>query len=663
MIRELERRLSLQPKNNIRVENGSLIALDAEPWLGVADALAFPRRGFVRLAYAIAPTQAPLRPILRFWFAPNHWRDVVMPAPTDGVGVWIGRAPRNFTEVWINPTDRPGRFSFDLTMRRATVSEVCNRVMSSPKRLFFALGAGLVGLEAEADLNWRWALGREPTSAYRLWREVRQTGLSTTALSFDRPEDRIVFQILLDIEGADRSSIQQSCDSLLRQSYKHWRAAIAGDPLDAPAAKCLAEWMSYPGFRREPGPGDLADPVARLRAGDRLDGEALAAFAEHFTRYPEQDLVYADETQIRADGRLSRSWRPGWSPTLQRSTNYIGRAAFFRRHLLGDNADWRAGSAEDLIDRLALRAASHGKVGRIARPLFIIKSGARRIVRDAEAIYRGSPPSVTVIIPTRDRADLLEDCLESLFGLTSYPNYRVVLIDNDSVEPRTHDLLARLTQAHERLQILRIPGAFNFSALCNAGSNATADEYLLFLNNDTRIVTKDWIERLLYFATKPDIGAVGAKLLYPNRQTQHVGIVLGMGGVAGHFCAGLEEKAPGWMGWSQFPHEVSAVTGACLMVERRKFEAVGRFDEKNLPVDLNDVDLCLRLGERGWRTICHSQVVLIHRQSASRGGGFRLQRVYAGERAYFLDRWRSVVRDDPYFNPGLSLYANEEALP
>ncbi|WP_457799137.1 glycosyltransferase family 2 protein [Methylocystis sp. S23] len=128
-----------------------------------------------------------------------------------------------------------------------------------------------------------------------------------------------------------------------------------------------------------------------------------------------------------------------------------------------------------------------------------------------------------------------------------------------------------------------------------------------------------------------------------------------MGGVAGHFGAGLDESEPGWWGRNLAPHEVSAVTGACLMVARSKFEAVDRFDEIHLPVDLNDVDLCLRLAERGWRTICHSQVVLIHHQSASRGGGLRLQQVYERERRFFRERWRAVIRDDPYFHPGLSL--------
>ncbi len=168
---------------------------------------------------------------------------------------------------------------------------------------------------------------------------------------------------------------------------------------------------------------------------------------------------------------------------------------------------------------------------------------------------------------------------------------------------------------------------------------------------------------MLEFASRPDVGAVGAKLLFPDLRVQHVGVALGMGGVAGHFGADLHQNDPGWRGVNLYPHEVAAVTGACLMVERRKFEAVGGFDEINLPIELNDIDLCLRLAENGWRSICDSRAALVHHQSASRGGAtFRLQKTYAAERAYFIDKWRATIRNDPYFHPALSLYAHTPAL-
>ncbi len=271
---------------------------------------------------------------------------------------------------------------------------------------------------------------------------------------------------------------------------------------------------------------------------------------------------------------------------------------------------------------------------------------------------------MTVVVPTRDRVDLLAPCLDSLLRKSLYPQFDVIVVDNDSVEPRTQALLHALQAKDARLKILHKPGPFNFSALSNAGARAARGDFLVFLNNDTEIVTPDWIERLLYFATAPDVGAVGAKLLYPRGRVQHVGVVLGMGGVAGHFGAGLDKSDRGWLDRNVSPHETSAVTGACMMIERRKFDDVGGFDEVDLPVELNDVDLCLRLAARGWRAICNTQTILIHRQSASRrGGAIRLQRVYDMERRAFYARWRALIRDDPHFHPGLSLYASTEALP
>ena len=211
--------------------------------------------------------------------------------------------------------------------------------------------------------------------------------------------------------------------------------------------------------------------------------------------------------------------------------------------------------------------------------------------------------------------------------------------------------------------MLRDPQPFNFSALCNAAVEEARGDFLVLLNNDTEVRSADWLEKMHSFARREDVGAVGAKLLFPDLKVQHQGIVLGMGGVAGHFGAQTPPDAAGWRQGGRVPHEASAVTAACLMVEKAKFAAIGGFDAENLPIDLNDVDLCLRLAQRGWRTICDSRVELLHRKSASRGGGaLRLQRVYAQERAYFARKWRGLIRDDPYFHPALSLYALKESL-
>ena len=656
----------LEIVRDVRAEGDATYALSDEPWLRFRRPDALRPGAFVEIRYAASYFDPPVRPLLRFWLGKDDYREHILPAACEGAGSWIGRVPRGRTEVWMSPTNRPGRFSFRVTdVAEPSHSLFMRRLMRAPKRLFFAVSAGLVGLGDESELNWRWALGAERLDAYPQWRQARSRPLDP---ALDRPRcdwrssSRVT--ILLDARGATAAEIDASCRSIQRQSYPNWRVLFVGEANDAAATRRREEWRREAGFFDFAGREthfDANELAGRLVAGDRLEMHALACFVEYFSRHPGRRLAYADETRLDGDAPRT-TFKPGWSPVLQRSFDYVGRSAFFRAALLEPRLETMDGAMESLVDRLALEA-DEKDAGALHRPLFVLGRAPKPRSESIDAVYRGAAASVAVIVPTRDKPDLLADCLTSVLEGGERRCDHVVVVDNDSADARTSALLARLQSAHEQLSVLRAPGPFNFSALCNRGAQAASGDYLLFLNNDTQVLTPDWIDRLLYFASQPDVGAVGAKLLYPTRKTQHVGVLLGMGGVAGHFGAGLDAADPGWTRRNLVPHEVSAVTGACLMVERRKFDAVGGFDAENLPVELNDVDLCLRLAQRGWRTICNPQAQLIHHQSASRGGSMRLQRVYEKERRFFYERWRSVIRDDPYFHPGLSLYAYDEALP
>jgi GT2 family glycosyltransferase len=185
---------------------------------------------------------------------------------------------------------------------------------------------------------------------------------------------------------------------------------------------------------------------------------------------------------------------------------------------------------------------------------------------------------------------------------------------------------------------------------------------LVFLNNDIAMRDHSWLKSLVHWAVKPDIGVVGAKLLFPNGKIQHAGVVLGLGGLAGHLYRGEAATEKGHLGELQVPHELGSVTAACIAVERTKFEMVGGFDADNLPIEFNDIDLCLRFAERGWRTLWTPDAALYHKQSASRGLQLRPFTVYRKEREYFVKRWAHVIRDDPYFHPALSLFSHRPAL-
>jgi GT2 family glycosyltransferase len=270
--------------------------------------------------------------------------------------------------------------------------------------------------------------------------------------------------------------------------------------------------------------------------------------------------------------------------------------------------------------------------------------------------------SAAIIIPTRDQAGLLGRAVESLRRFPGTGRAEIVILDNGSVEAATLRLLETLAAAPD-LRVLPHPGPFNFSLMCNEAAAATRADVLVFLNNDTEALASDWLDRLKAWALDPTVGAVGALLTYPDGRVQHGGVLLGMGESAGHFGAFAAPDDPGWAGRHAAVHEVAAVTGACLAVAREKFEAVGGFDAIDLPIELSDIDLCLRLAARGWTAIVDPGARLLHAESASRGNAtFRRLDVYERERATFCRRWGAALRDDPYFHPGLSLYRWIEAL-
>jgi GT2 family glycosyltransferase len=270
-------------------------------------------------------------------------------------------------------------------------------------------------------------------------------------------------------------------------------------------------------------------------------------------------------------------------------------------------------------------------------------------------------PEVSVIVPTRDRAHLLAGCTRGLKETTDYPSFNVVVVDNGSTQARARALLDDL-RTDARFRVLDRPEPFNYAKLSNDGARATNSPMLVFLNNDIRMIRPGWLKSIVRVAMQANVGVVGAKLLFPNRRIQHAGVVLGMGGISGHIYRRRPGREIGYLQQAMTTREMAAVTGACIAIERSKFEAVGGFDAENLPVDLNDIDLCLRTAERGWASVLAADAVLTHVQSASRGSERNPFDQYQQERAYFMNRWIEAIRDDPYFHPGLSLSAHRPVL-
>jgi GT2 family glycosyltransferase len=375
--------------------------------------------------------------------------------------------------------------------------------------------------------------------------------------------------------------------------------------------------------------GDLVSPALGAVLATRLDG-------------CDARLVYWDEDRLDSKGRTAPWIKPDWDPLLfGRHDGLIGSSVLRANTAIGESVeDWSAlvrGLAEETAPLHLPLILTHRKEIRYASP------------RPEIAVPR---VSISVIVPTRDRADLLEACLDGLSN-TRFPDAReIIIVDNDSREPRTKALFERL-KATGQARVLSRPGLFNFAALANAGVASASGELVCLLNNDVEIVSCEWLEQMAALAVRDDVGAVGARLLYPDRAIQHAGVALGIGGAAGHVDKGARPVPGVFAPWHDETRTISAVTAACLLVDRAKFAAVGGMDEQSFAIDFNDVDLCLRLAASNWRTVYCASATLIHHESRSRGKtrrGSDLSR-FERELQALRTRWGTETAIDRYHSP------------
>ena len=651
----------LIPDTDVVVENGRTFATSREPWLRFRSNEAFSKARFVEITYRSSRYDDPARPILRFRTAKGDV-DRILPGPVTGVGIWRGVAPRGVRAALISPSARTGRFDFCVEdVRPVRLFEIVGLVWRKRReKLWSMLLAVCFGYLAEAENAMDWAIGAEPLENFPQWRSKRERPLDTANLDAPRSDwsNGPSYLILIDATDASEAAVARTLASLGAQIYKKFQVVTTNPPSQGQGPPVSLDDVSQ----------DLlagADFVAFLRAGDELLPEALATFTEEAARSPAARILYADELITRENG-LWPNFKPNWSPQLESRRPYIGRCAFVRVLLLmSTRRRPDAVTLKNVVSMAALGCAS-SEVVHLRRWLMVRNEEAEAASSPKETIVtparRGDSPLVSIILLTRDREDLLGPCLDSILESSTYPRFELLIVDNGT---RQKKALALLEKAAEdpRVRVLMRPGLFNFAALNNDAVRSSLGEVLVFLNNDTVILTKDWLEQLSEQALDPDAGAVGALLLYPDGRIQHAGVVVGLGQDAGHFEALSAPTAPSWLDRTSILHEASAVTAACMALDRRKFDAVAGFDGQNLPIEFNDVDLCLRLAERGWPARYMPTVRVLHKESATRGNAvLRPLNVYAMERDYFRARWRAIIRDDPYFHPGLSLYSRQMAL-
>jgi GT2 family glycosyltransferase len=493
------------------------------------------------------------------------------------------------------------------------------------------------------------------------------------------------------IAGAPPARIARSLDSLHGQTSRRWSMTLV---VAAPWVSTLHSLVRSSATRRvrrririvAAPPGTAAGgllqrgiavnggtAIALMFPGDLWAPDTVATLSDALTP---RGVVYADEDRITAGGgHVEPRLKPDFSPDLLLGAAYVGRPLAVGSDLLRgadftgvdgwlehecallacDEANSVTHIAEVLCHRTGdepLRGGVHDATP--VRGALERRGDSGEVIpgpgADTFRIVRrpGAGTTASIVIPFRDQPQFLRTCVDSVLATTQDVDVELVLIDNGSSEPETATLLDRLVE-HPRVRLVADPRAFNWAQLNNAGARTARGEVLLFLNNDIEAHVAGWLAALCGHALRSDVAAVGARLLYPDGRVQHCGIVIGLGGAAGHPLAGLPASEAGYLSMAALTRECSAVTGACLATRRDVFDELGGFDE-SLGVDLNDVDYCLRSLQRGYRVLYEPAAELVHYESPSRGtaGG-------VGDIVNFIARWKDYIdRGDPYFNKHLT---------
>ena len=530
------------------------------------------------------------------------------------------------------------------------------------------------------------------------------------------------FSVLMPTWNTPSHMLRECLDSVLAQTYPEWELCIADDASTDPAVRrIVAEYESRDHrirvvYRTENGhiakasnsALELAtgDFVALLDHDDTLAPHALFSIAEALQGRTEAKIVYSDEDKLDPSGRrCDPFFKPDFSPDLLRSQNYVAHLLVIDRMLVlgvgGFQTGYEGSQDYDLllrcIDALAqpedavlhvARILYHWRIsdgstaaGHNAKPyaseaaLRALQAHAIRLCGEsnvttvAAGVYRfhwpvPSPaPLVTVIIPTRDGGAALRTCIESIVRCTTYPAFEIIVVDNQSCQPPT---LAYLQELHGSgaAKVLRYDHAFNYSAINNFAVRHAEGSVLALLNDDVEVMSPGWLTEMVSHAVRPDIGCVGAKLYYPDGSIQHAGVVLGIGGVAGHPWKYQPRHTAGYFNRLRTVHNVSAVTAAALVVRRDVFEAVGGLDAAALTVAFNDVDFCLKASDLGLRNLWTPFAELTHHESLTRGFDDTPERQnrFRQECTTMQARWGTRLRTDPFYNPHLTLRREDYSL-
>lgn len=533
------------------------------------------------------------------------------------------------------------------------------------------------------------------------------------------PKD-IKFSVLVPLYNTPDSFLKAMIESVQAQTYKNWELCLAdgSDKEHSFVGEICKKYadgdrrIKYEKLEKNLGISENTNACIRMATGEYIAlfdhddllhpsalYEVMRAICEHGA-----DFIYTDENTFSEEPRdaYNPHFKPDFSPDTLRSYNYICHLSAFSRELLDSVGYFRSeydGSQDyDLILRLTEKAKNVFHIRKIlyywrahknsvaqdvgAKPYTVTaakKALAAHLERcglKGEVLDSSVPttyhikyeidgnPLISVIIPNKDHTDDLDICLKSLYEKSSYKNFEVIIVENNSTEKETFEYYEAIAQKHGNIKIVKWEGNFNYSAINNFGVNYANGEFILLLNNDVEIINGSCLEEMLMFAQRKDVGAVGAKLYYSDDTVQHAGVILGLGGTAGHAHKHFGRSHPGYMARASIAQNLSACTAACLMMRRDVFDEVGGLDE-SFEVAFNDVDLCMKIRKKGYLVVFTPYAELYHYESKSRGNDSTPEKLerFRGEIDRFKEKWQKQLDDgDPYYNPNLTLTRDDFSL-
>ncbi|EDP64009.1 glycosyl transferase, group 2 family protein [alpha proteobacterium BAL199] len=557
-----------------------------------------------------------------------------------------------------------------------------------------------------------------PLPAYHQWCDAYATlteaDVQAIGDHIKKMKAKPVLSVIMPTYNTDPEVLDRAIQSVRNQIYPRWELCIAddasthGETQEVIRRHAGEDDRIKTVFREVNGhisaasnsALDLAtgDFVVLLDHDDELTSHALYMIASELNDHPNADVIYSDEDKLDDNGEAYQPYfKPDWSPDMFLAQNYLNHVSAHRRSLVEVVGRFREGFEGSQDYDLALRVIERTTAERIRHIPHVLYhwravagsvagadeakdyalEAARRAItehlertgidgevvpgadRFSHRVIYALPhtlPLVSLIVPTRNKAEVLKLCIDGIREHNDYPNWELILVDNGSDEDESLEYLEALGK-DPRITVLRDDGPFNYSRLNNRAARMAKGEILGLLNNDIEPINRDWLTEMVRQVVQPGVGAVGAKLYYPNDTLQHGGVIVGLGGVAGHFDKRLPRNERGYFGRAGIVQNFTAVTAACMLMPKTVWDEVEGLDEHHLSVAFNDVDLCLKVRKAGYRIVWSPYAELYHHESVSRGQDTEPEKLerFASEVRTMQTRWNTTFDADPYYNPNLTL--------